>query len=253
MGFADTYLVTDKLLTIPEREIELLERHFGMPIPKGYREFMTQLGLGEYCDFVRVYPPLRILTEYEAARQRWQEDFCWHGGAHVLPREEVIQSVLIGDTIDGDQIITSPRIPAQLFVLSRHDDKICWMDEGLFEPLIWNGSGFAPQWCPFGYFQSFVDRAAITLFTHRRDLKSDDLANKFIDHWQQSELRQLREEGCRFLFLKSIGGRIQITQSDWDRRIGITIGFDKDHLAEVEAFLPILYFRGFNITNRSAC
>jgi hypothetical protein len=251
MAFADTYLVNQKLTLVAEREIDLLEKHFHMPVPDGYREFMTTLGVGLYCDFVRVYPPLRILMQCEELRHLWSENFSWIAGERVLSRDEVVQSVIVGDTIDGDQIIGCPKYPGRVFVLSRHDDTICVMDEGLFEPLLWRNSTFAPQWLPFHYFQSYVDRATIELFTARRDLTSDDVANKLINHWQSSELRQLKEEGCRLLFLKSFGGRVQLAQSSWDGRIAITIAFDKDCRLEAESCLPGLFRLGFHVIKQT--
>ncbi len=251
MALTETYLVTNKLTLIQEEEIVLLEKHFGLPVPMGYREYMTSLGAGLYCDLVRIYRPLRILTEYQDARQRWRDNFLWNSGTRILSREQVFQSVLFGDTIDGDQIIVAPHEPFKLFVLSRHDDSIWEMGAALTDPMFWRGSSFAPQWSPFRYFESFNDRAHIELFTQQRRLKSEDIAAQFIFNWRHSELCQIKEEGCRLIFLKSIGGRIQLTQSSWDGRIRIVIGFDKDHRKEVEAFLPALQNLGFVVTGMS--
>jgi hypothetical protein len=251
LALADTYLVTDKRTVISEEEIVLLEKYFGLPAPMGYREFMTSLGAGLYCDLVRVYRPLRVLTEYQDARERWRKNFLWDGGAHVLSREQVLRSVIFGDTVDGDQIVVAPHEPLRLFVLSRHDETIWEMDAAFADPLFWRGSTFAPQWSPFRYFESSVDRASIELFTQKRRLRSDDVAAQFIFHWRHSELCQIKEEGCRIIFLKSIGGRVQLAQSSWDGRIRIVIGFDKDYKREVEAFLPTLGCLGFHVTRKS--
>jgi hypothetical protein len=251
MALAETYLVTDKLIRIQEEEIALLEKHFGLPVPMGYREYMASLGTGLYCDLVRIYRPLRILTEYQEAQKRWRANYLWNAGARVLSREQVFRSVLFGDTVDGDQIIVAPHEPLKLFVLSRHDDTIWEMDAAFTDPMFWRGSSFAPQWSPFRYFESSVDRAWVELFTQVRKFKTDDIANQFIHYWQHSELCQLKEEGCRLIFLKTIGGRIQITQSSWDGRIRILIRFDKNARSEVESFLPGLRALGFAVTGMS--
>ncbi len=58
--FDNTYLVTDKRTTFSEAEVDAAETQLGTRFPEGYREYMTRLGVGEYCGYINVFPPQTI-------------------------------------------------------------------------------------------------------------------------------------------------------------------------------------------------
>lgn len=59
--FENTYLVTDKLKTFSAAEVDAAEAQLGIRFPEGYREYMTRLGVGEYCNFVVIHDPANIV------------------------------------------------------------------------------------------------------------------------------------------------------------------------------------------------
>src|SRR3712207_5264122 len=154
--FEEVYRVSDKLVTIPDEQLTLLEGRLGVPLPHGYREFMRTLGIGEYCGLIRVYEPERIWREYRDARQQWSEHYFWDAGRGVLTKEQVLSSFLFADSIDGDQIILCPGITHRLFVLSRHYEEIYWMPKGFMEPCEWHGrSGVVHNSPAFRVFEPY--------------------------------------------------------------------------------------------------
>ena len=62
MLFTDTYLVTNKLETYSDAAVDTAEAQLGTRFPVGYREYVTTLGKGEYCDFS--YDHVKINAEY---------------------------------------------------------------------------------------------------------------------------------------------------------------------------------------------
>jgi hypothetical protein len=43
-----------KLTLASSDEVDALQAKLGVVFPEGYREFVTTLGLGEYCNFIRI-------------------------------------------------------------------------------------------------------------------------------------------------------------------------------------------------------
>jgi hypothetical protein len=69
MLFDDVYLVSKKLVTIPEQEITLLEQQLGVVLPPDYHAYMTRLGRGAYCDTICGG---QALTPQPALLRRWE-------------------------------------------------------------------------------------------------------------------------------------------------------------------------------------
>ena len=264
MQFDDIYLVTPKLQTIAQEEIERLEKILGMPLPKGYAEYMTRLGVGDYCILLRVYSPERILAEYREVRQRWDEYFFWEAGKGVLPKEEALKCFIFADTIDGDEIIAHPDMSDRLFVLPRHDDAIYWIPRSFGAPLEWHGqNGPIREEPAFRYFESWRDRKYREFFTAKELFSITDLAPYFCDFWMQFGKQALRikdyeteEEGevdkIAIVFVKEIGGRIQLVQAlPDDKRMSVRIDYDADSEEEVAIFGTFLTEMGFYQTSGS--
>jgi hypothetical protein len=257
MRFDDIYLVTSKLETIPQEEIERLEKTLGMPLPKGYAEYMSRLGIGGYCNLLRVYPPQRVLKEHESVRQRWDEYYFWEEGEDVLTKEEVLKCIIFADTMDGDEIIAHPEIHDRLFILPRDDDAIYWIPGSFDAPLEWHGQGGLVMREPeFRYFESWRHRAAREYFTAKEMFSITDLAPYFADFWVQFGKHVVRDRGegaieqaeekVALLFVKEIGGRIQLVQSvPDDKRMSIRIDYDLDSEEVVAIFGTFLTEMGF--------
>jgi hypothetical protein len=250
MPFADVYLVTNKLQTISQEQLALLQKTLGFPLPVGYAEFMATLGIGDYCGLLRVYEPDAIPEENRQTQALWQEYFSWEDGRDVLPREEVARCVVFANTIDGDNLLFHPRIPDRLFVLPRHDDTIYWVPECFLNPLEWyDQSGLVTPAPAFKTFESYCDRQTLEFFTSVRTLDLADIKILCSEWWPSSEVN-VREAGddearVAHVFVKDIGGVIELTQDSDDRRIGIRIDYDSDSADKVTKLANHLETLGF--------
>jgi hypothetical protein len=260
MLFSDLYLVTDKLQTIPQSEVDQLPERLGFSLAPGYAEFMTTLGIGTYWDLLRVYEPQRILHELEQARKGWDEYYFWEEGKDTLSKEQVLRSVLFADSIDGDNIIFNPEFPDTLFVLPRHDDVIYWVPESFKNPLLWHSQAVVVHEPPdFARFESWRARAGIQLFTAAKTFELPELYQRFVNRWLNSEIHTIdlrheaeKEDGdeLMFLFIKEIGGRVQLDKVADDGRVSIHIDYDTDSADQVAPFVETLRSLGFYETFR---
>ncbi|URC13982.1 hypothetical protein [Flavobacterium sp. B183] len=67
-------------------------------------------------------------------RNRITEYWFWDEGKDVLTKEEVLSSVRIGDTYDGDEIVL---LKNEYFVLPRHSEMIYKAGTTLEETITW--------------------------------------------------------------------------------------------------------------------
>jgi hypothetical protein len=156
MAFEDVYLVSEKLILTPEAELDELQGWLSAPLPHGYREYMTTLGVGTYCDLVQILTPARIRKVRDERRQFVREYYrqFWGASESSLSLDEAVAGVFFASTCDGDEMYY---LPAQerLFILPRHNDVVFWLEAGFADPLDWRSARrraniFRP---PFRYFE----------------------------------------------------------------------------------------------------
>ena len=111
-----------KLTLANDAEVDAVETKANFHFPTGYREYVTTLGRGEYCSYIRIHMPWKILSEYRDYQRFLKEYWFWDRGAEVISKSKATESVNVGDTMDGDVILFHPSNPGELFVLPRHDD-----------------------------------------------------------------------------------------------------------------------------------
>ena len=144
--FENVKVVGGTLALSPAAEVDGAEAQLGIRFPTGYREYVTRFGEGVLGgSYLRIYPPRRILTgENNLAdwRQRIDEYWFWDDGKDVLTKPQALESVIIGDTLDGDELIVHPSNPERVYVLPRNSDGIFVAGEGLPAVIEWLcGSG----------------------------------------------------------------------------------------------------------------
>jgi hypothetical protein len=118
-------------------EIEAIEKDLSVSFPIGYREFVSTLGFGEYCNFIRIDMPAAILSGYKEYQQFLDAYWFWEMGEDLLSKERGIECIKIGDSVDGDVIIFHPSNSNELFVLPRHDDMLHKIGSNLYEAIDW--------------------------------------------------------------------------------------------------------------------
>ena len=117
-------------------EVDAAETEIGTRFPSGYREYVTQLGEGVLAGFVRVYPPRRILTgenNVDDWRQRIERYWFWD----QQTKETALEAVIVGDTLDGDELIVHPANPDRIYILPRQSEEIYEAGDGLAAAIEW--------------------------------------------------------------------------------------------------------------------
>jgi hypothetical protein len=105
--------------------------------PEGYREYVTTLGEGILGDFVRIYPPWRVLAELDGWRDRIRHYWFWNAGFDVLTDKQAEESIVIADTLNGDELIFHPSQSNRLLVLPHEDELIFEAGMNLFDAINW--------------------------------------------------------------------------------------------------------------------
>src|SRR5215467_11793377 len=113
--FENVTIADGRLVLSTPPEVDAIEAQLGIRFPTGYREYITAFGEGVLGgSYVRIYPPRRILTGINNLaewRQRIDKYWFWDDGRGVLTKEQALLSVIIGDTLDGDELIIQPTNP----------------------------------------------------------------------------------------------------------------------------------------------
>jgi len=107
MGFASVYLINDNLTLATDKDVDEAQIQLCLNFPKGYREYTTILGKGQYCGNIHIAMPnpATCLKEAENVREFWRQHFYWAGGREVLSKRQVLESTCLGSTDNGDYLI----------------------------------------------------------------------------------------------------------------------------------------------------
>lgn len=136
--YVDKGLTPELKLTLADpAEGYAAEERLGTSLPLGYKEYVTVLGFGAYCNFVRISMPNAVVEGYKDYQAFLDEYWFWEMGEEFLPKTRAVTSIKIGDTIDGDVIIFHPSTPKELFVLPRNDDMSYKIGTDLYEAIDW--------------------------------------------------------------------------------------------------------------------
>lgn len=139
--FENVIVVGGPLVLSPPAEVDAAEAQLGIRFPAGYREYVTRFGEGILGGvYIRVYPPRRILSGINNLaewRERIGQYWFWDAGRDVLTRERAVESVILGDTYDGDELVVHPDNPERIYVLPRHSAAIHVAGDGLPAAIEW--------------------------------------------------------------------------------------------------------------------
>jgi hypothetical protein len=125
MNIDDVEVVGGALVLATDADVDGLESRLWITFPEGYREYITRLGEGVLGgSMVRVYPPWRIERELEGWRARIKKYWFWDEGKDLLPRERAPECIIVGDTLNGDELVFHPSRRDRLFVLPRDSESV---------------------------------------------------------------------------------------------------------------------------------
>jgi len=86
---------------------------------------------------VRVYGLPRLLEMIVETQARWREYYFWDSSRDLLPKQAVLESIIVADTLNGDEVIFHPSNPDALYLLPRHTERICWIGARFEDALEW--------------------------------------------------------------------------------------------------------------------
>ena len=138
MDLSSVKIVGGPLYVATMTEVDWLEHEFEASFPMGYREYVTTLGEGVLggC-FVRIYPPWRIQKEIGLWRDRITEYWFWGDDEAKLTQQQAIASIVIGDTLNGDELVYCPTKIDKLYILPRHDEFVFELNGSLYDAVEW--------------------------------------------------------------------------------------------------------------------
>lgn len=123
------------LFVTTEAEIEQCENALSIRLDQDYKEYVLKYGNGIMGGtYVRIYLPARITNTLHVWRKRITDYWFWDDGKEVITKNDVLQSVRIGDTFDGDEIILFAN---DYYVLPRHSGLIYKTGSTLSETIEW--------------------------------------------------------------------------------------------------------------------
>ncbi|MDM1378905.1 SMI1/KNR4 family protein [Myroides marinus] len=123
-------------LFLPTAEdINNCEQQLGFTFEEDYNTFMRQYGTGILGGtYIRIYSPTRITKGQSEWLERVTQYYFWEDGEDILTKEQVLESICIGDTLDGDEIIFYQN---QYYVLPRYEENIYALGATLNDAIEW--------------------------------------------------------------------------------------------------------------------
>lgn len=123
------------LFLASEEEILACEKTLNIAFDEDYKEYVLVYGSGILGGtYVRIFLPETIILTLEDWRNRITEYWFWDEGKEVLTKDQVLNSIRIGDTFDGDEIIL---YKGEYFVLPRYSEMIYKTGNTLEETITW--------------------------------------------------------------------------------------------------------------------
>ncbi|MDM1402579.1 SMI1/KNR4 family protein [Myroides marinus] len=111
------------------------EQQLGFTFEEDYNTFMRQYGTGILGGtYIRIYSPTRITKGQSEWLERVTQYYFWEDGEDILTKEQVLESICIGDTLDGDEIIFYHN---QYYVLPRYEENIYALGATLNDAIEW--------------------------------------------------------------------------------------------------------------------
>lgn len=140
MQLAEVYLVTERVKRVPVRTLDALENSLAFPLPLGYREYLTQLGVGRFSSFLSVYVPQQVKLHLRLWREQIA-DVVVDGievGTYTkggLSAKRVREAVPFAGTDNGDTFVSTPSCGNSLFVIPHCGPTIRKLRNGFLDPM----------------------------------------------------------------------------------------------------------------------
>jgi hypothetical protein len=117
---------------VPATAIDEAERALGLALPVGYRSYVARFGEAVDTLMLRVHPPTRVVAELAGRRTQLDAYWFWAPASDGFGADEAYRSIMLADTLQGDQLLFFPERPDRFYVLPRHARSIAML-RGTFE------------------------------------------------------------------------------------------------------------------------
>ena len=113
------FLTTDKLNPDRESDVKHFDKNLLETLPKDYLQFLQKFGDGTFCSEVYItYPDSQtILSTFKDYTNFWELNEFYN-------KEDLLQSIQIGSTFDGDINCVTKNKKGQIFVLPRDSETV---------------------------------------------------------------------------------------------------------------------------------
>ena len=248
MRIEDIYRVTTKNKLLSNATIDAFTKTLKVPLPVGYRDYLTILGDGELCDLLRVRTPEKIEMRWakdkrirdslaEAIRQGWLK-------SSQLTPDDMKEAVTFATSAEGDDFICCPRFGGDLFELPRHGDTIALMKDGICDAI---ASSVERMKHDFAFFEA-SDSLRRRGFEMRPTLGGAGFTDEVKRRWGKDGFRQSRQgpgETHPNLFVRPIQSRMVLYLERDGRNpprrphdaFPVVMSYDPENETEVTAFV----------------
>lgn len=221
MNLDDVYKVSDNLEVASPGDLKSAETSLGASFPDDYGEYVTRLGQGELCDFLRMLMPVEVIQRTRDFRELVESDLIWEGEQReaYIPRGRALNCVALAYTIDGDTLLFHPVQTERFYFWTRDAGIVDDVGQTLEEAIQWLGNAGNLHGHPgFYYFESWKNRSDIlgscpALVADVQAVKDELLSLGFHDHFLADETG---DEPSYEFFVHDFFGRITcFATSEW--------------------------------------
>lgn len=118
-------------------ELDQAERALGARLPEGYRDYVSRFGEALDTLLLRVYPPARVVTDLASWRTRIDAYWLWAPASDAFGPDEASRSVVLADTLNGDELLFFPERPDRFYVLPRDHDSVAMLRGSFAQACAW--------------------------------------------------------------------------------------------------------------------
>ncbi len=111
------------------------EEMFEIELSNDHKAFLTEFGEGVLFNYVRIFGLSKIEREYREFQERWGEYYLWDSPESALSKSDLMESIIIGDTFNGDEFVISPNKKG-IYFLPQDDDRISCLGKGLESAIV---------------------------------------------------------------------------------------------------------------------
>lgn len=228
--FPEIYLVTTELKTVSSKDVRLAELELKTSFPHGYTKYITELGLGLFCDYLYVYPPQRVLDEFKLYQNLFREYFhLWNDSLSLITEEDIGQLIVFAHTIDMDKVAFHTQEPKQIFVIPYDNTFIHQVDSNIPSLLDWIYDYGISEQTSLYWFNSEMNQAYLKMKGQNVSLDLSDKFQIFACHlgwnWIRSSIRNTEK-----FFVRELNGCISIS-TNASHQTKVFLEYDKNNLA----------------------